>query len=143
MRNSLVNNPILGVFAPYTAFATDPTWSTPDNKHQVGAFYVNNAESAMASGFNTLSIHNATLGLQYAFSPRIGGKQGNYRIIGVYTSRDARDFAYSDRIRWRDLILQPKAMKTDNYGVFFNFDQYLYTKDEETEAGWGLFGRAG
>ena len=34
-------------------------------------------------------------------------------------------------------------MKTDNYGVFFNFDQYLYMKDGETGAGWGIFGRAG
>lgn len=143
LNTSLVNNPILGVFAPYTAFATGPVWTAPNDKHSVGVFYVNNAENAMTSGFNTLSIHNATVGSQYAFSPRISGKQGNYGIIGVYTSKDYNDFAFSDQISWRELILKPKAMKTDNYGVFFNFDQYLYMKDEETGAGWGIFGRVG
>jgi len=144
LNTSLVNDPILGVFAPYTAFATGPVWTAPNEEHSIGAFYVNNAENAMTSGFNSLSIHNATVGSQYTFSPRIGGKKGNYSIMGVYTSKDYRDYALSDRIRWRDLIRRrPLANKTDNYGVFFNFDQYLYMKDEETGAGWGIFGRVG
>ena len=144
LNTSLVNNPILGVFAPYTSFATGPIWTAPNNKHEVGAFYVNNEESAMTSGFSTLSVHNATFGSQYAFLPTIGGKQGNYRIIGVYTSRDQKEYGVSDRILWRDLRgVRPKAMKTDNYGVFFNFDQYLYTKEGRPGAGWGIFGRAG
>ena len=143
LNTSLVNNPMLGVFAPYTAAAAGLVWAAPSKKHTLLAIVNNNAESAMTSGFNTLSMENTNFGTQYQFSPKIGGLPGNYRLIGSYTSKDATDYATSNRLLWEELVLGGLPTKTDNYAIMINFDQYLYLKDEKTKVGWGIFGRGG
>jgi porin len=145
MNTSLVINPILGVFAPTTTWAAGPMWAAKSGRYQGGLFVVNNAGSgAMKIDLNTLSIHNTTLGTQFVFSPKPGGLPGNYRIILVGSTKDVTDYAISDRVLWETIKGEEEvANKDNNYGIFLNFDQYLYMKDPKNKVGWGIFGRAG
>ena len=142
-NTSLVNNPMLGVFAPYTAAAAGLVWAAPNKKHTLLAIVNNNAESAMTSGFNSLSMENTSFGTQYQFSTKIGGLPGNYRLMGAYTSKDAIDYASSNRWLWEKLVFGGLETKTDNYAIMINLDQYLYLKDEKNKVGWGIFARGG
>ena len=143
LNTSLINNPMLGVYAPYTAAAMGLVWAAPSKKHELLAIVNNNEESAMTSGFNTLNMENTSFGTQYKFSPKIGGLPGNYALLGAYTSRDATDFASANRWLWAEAGGPTLTTKTDNYAMMINFDQYLYLKDEEEKVGVGIFGRGG
>jgi porin len=142
-NTSLVNNPILGVFAPYTAAAAGLVWAAPNKKHTLLAIVNNNAENAMTSGFNSLSMENTSFGTQYQFSPTIGCLPGNYRLLGAYTSKDATDFASGNRWLWEKFPFTGLETKTDNYAIMINLDQYLYLKDAKKKVGWGIFARGG
>jgi carbohydrate-selective porin OprB len=143
LNTSLINNPMLGVYAPYTAAAMGLVWAAPSKKHELLAIVNNNEESAMTSGFNTLNMENTSFGTQYKFSPKIGGLPGNYALLGAYTSKDATDYASANRWLWAEAGRPILSTKTDNYAIMINFDQYLYMKNEEEKVGWGIFGRGG
>jgi len=131
LNTSLINNPILGAFAPYTAAAAGLVWIAPSKKHTLLVIVNNNAESAMTSGFNSISMENTSFGTEYKFSPKIGGLPGNYALLGAYTSKDATDYASANRWLWAEAGRPILSTKTDNYAIMINFDQYLYMKDEE------------
>ncbi|MCZ6699368.1 MAG: carbohydrate porin, partial [Planctomycetota bacterium] len=40
-------------------------------------------------------------------------------------------------------ILSPAKTRPDDWGIYYNFDQYLYTEEEDPTQGVGLFGRFG
>ena len=143
LNTSLVNNPILGVFAPYTAAAAGLVWNSPDKKHTLLGIVNNNAENAMTSGFNSLSMENTSFGTQYQFSTEIGCLPGNYRLLGAYTSKDATDYASGNRWLWEQFPFTGLETKTDNYAIMINLDQYLYLKDAKNKVGWGIFARGG
>ncbi len=124
-NTSLINNPMLGVFAPYTAAAAGLAWTAPSKKHTLMTLVANNEETAMTSGFNSLSMENTSFGTQYLFSTKISGLPGNYRLIGAYTSKDATDFATANRWLWAMPEL-PTGLptKTDNYAIMINLDHH-------------------
>lgn len=78
---------------------------------------------------------NTTYAAQYQYSPTIGGRPGNYRLIYGFTSRDPRNFAIDARRLIGDVLgIVPTATKTDNYTVLANFDQYLWVKGGSMKA---------
>jgi len=143
LNTALVNNPILGVFIPYTALGGGLIWA-PSKKHELELLVASNDGDAMSSGFDDLSSDKTTIGFSYQFSPTVLDRPGNYRVIVGYTTKDVADYEISNRVLYGSLIgNMPQAMKDDNYALLLNFDQHLYLKDAEGGEGWGLFGRAG
>jgi carbohydrate-selective porin OprB len=159
----LVNNPILGAFAPYTSLGAAVAWAPGD--HNVTAFAFQSNGDATTSGFNNFD-GEYTYGGQYQFSPVINGNlPGNYRFIFGYSTKDVPRFDIDPRQLIGQLIgVTPVAEKSDNYTVLANFDQYIWIEGGSLAAykkrleasgypgigrhhlppnGIGIFGRAG
>jgi porin len=163
MYTGLVNNPILGAFAPYTSLGAAVAWA-PGN-HNLTVFAIQSEGDATTSGFDNFN-GEGTYGGQYQFSPIIGGNlPGNYRIIAGYSNKDITSFDIDSRHLIGEIIGKtPVVDKSENYTVLVNFDQYFwieggslaaYKKRIESSAypgigrhhqppnGIGIFGRAG
>lgn len=153
LNTSLVNNPILGVFAPYTSLGLAATWAPPG--HALSAFVFQNNGNGTTSGFDNFD-GEYTYGLQYQFSPKIGDNlPGNYRLILGYTDKDLPNFDISPSQLIGELGGSlPIAEKSENYTALLNFDQYVWVEDDDLATrgvalrhlpprGVGVFGRAG
>ena len=163
LYTGLVNNPILGVFAPYTSLGAAATWAP--GEHNLTAFALQSNGDATTNGFDNFD-GDYTYGGQYQFSPIIGGNlPGNYRFIAGYSTKDVPKFDIDPRQLIGQLIgVTPVADKSDNYTVLVNFDQYIWVEGGSLAAykkrlevsgypgigrhhlppnGIGIFGRAG
>ncbi|MCP4926308.1 MAG: hypothetical protein GY916_10215, partial [Gammaproteobacteria bacterium] len=79
LYTGLVNNPILGAFAPYTSLGAAVAWAPGD--HNLTAFALQSNGDATTNGFDNFD-GEYTYGGQYQFSPIIGRNlPGNYRFI--------------------------------------------------------------
>lgn len=99
-------------------------------------------------------------------------RPGNQRLGWFWTSKDFREFESDSRdpipvshitipgvpgiaqkflqknrrrARIGDTIVDLKNpdTKPDNWGIYYNFDQYLFCDEKDPTKGWGLFGRFG
>jgi len=144
MNTALVDNPIVGPFAPYTAFLIAGVW-LPTTEHQIiGAVMDNNGEvgKTVADTYDT----DATVFVgSYGFLPEIGGRPGHYQIVGAYTNKDFPTYGVANRLQLLGELVGrvPIEEKTDNWATIITADQYLFVKDIERKIGWGLFFRFG
>lgn len=165
-------NPVLFTASPYTAMGGGvillPTdWLT------ITTFVLDNDPEGDASrtGFNT-AFHGRnwlSVAQEFTFKWNPFGKPGHQRFGWFWTTRDFLDFSVDPRINLpvrfftqrllpRQLVPRPlRAIrfadriysgveldtKTSDWGVYYNFDQYLYTEPDDPEQGWGIFGRFG
>lgn len=150
-ETGLVNNPILGAFVPYTSMGLGGVWA-PSKKHTIALIGIQSEGDATTSGFDNFN-GDYTVGGQYQFSPTIGDNlPGNYRIVAGYSNQDLPAFDIGPRQLIGQIIGEvPVAQKSDNYTLLLNFDQYLWVKESDPNAGRkhlppvgiGIFGRAG
>ena len=147
----LVNNPILGAFIPYTSLGLGALWA-PSKEHTLQLIGIQSIGDATTTGFDNFN-GDYTLGVQYQYSPKLGGNRpGNYRILVGYNTKDVVDFAIDPRHLLGEILdVVPVAEKSSNRSLVLNFDQYLWVKDKNPVAGRkglppvgiGIFGRAG
>jgi porin len=160
----LVNNAIIGSFVPYTALSAWVAWQ-PTKEHKLIGVFSQSDGAATVTGFDTLVNGDNTFAVEYAFSTKLGKLPGNYKIDGLYTTKEVTNFQISDRHFVAEATgLVPVDKKDGNYTLLLSFDQYLWVDDESAGAyagrqeksrysgshrhhnppvGIGLFGRAG
>jgi porin len=127
---------------------------------------------ATRTGFNT-AFHGRdwlTAIQEYDVTWKPFGQTGHQRFGWFFTTRDFSELAEDPRVQlpvqsstearvgrflvtpaWFkalrvfetiDAIRNPQE-RLDNWGIYYNFDQFLYTEAEDPEQGWGVFGRFG
>jgi porin len=160
MNTALRNNVMIPTFLPYTTLGVgaivNPTeWlsiltavADTDGRAKTTGF-----ETAFHGDTNTTVIH------EWALKIKPFGLPGNQRIGFVWSSKNF------DKVRPNEpfgstgdlaigLLGKELAMKVvenlatfddagDNIMIFYNFDQYLYTEDDDASQGIGVFGRFG
>jgi porin len=165
-------NPVLFAAAPYTTMAVGAIW-LPAEWLTVATFLSDNDPdgNATQTGFTT-AFHDrqwVTVSQEYTFKWKPFGRPGHQRFGWFWTSRDFTEFDSDSRIQLpvtragRGLIsrrLTPRWLRVlriggaavsitnpdkrpDNWGIVYNFDQYLHTEQDDPEQGWGVFGRFG
>lgn len=166
-------NPVLLNAAPYTTMAAGvilmPTkWLTISN-----FIADNDPDGAATmTGFNT-AFHGRnwySVMQEFTFKVDLFDKPGHQRFGWFWTSRDFRDFTGDPRLslpistqstgllsgrlrpprflrmlRIGNTIIRGDGpdRRPDDWGLYYNFDQYLYTEAEDPKQGFGLFGRFG
>lgn len=114
----------------------------------------------------------STVMQEYDLSVKPFGKPGHQRIGWFYTTKDFTEFEEDPRITLpatriglpiaRNFLPGPlrrtlrrirignsfidsedPQVRPDNYGMFYNFDQYLVSDARDPTKGWGVFGRFG
>jgi len=144
MNTALVDNPLVGPFAPYTAFLAAGVW-TPTPEHQIIVAAMDNNGEVGTTVADTYDTDATVFVGSYGFLPEIGGRPGRYQIVGAYTNKDFPTYGVANRLQLlAELIGRvPIEEKTDNWATIITADQYLFVKDIERQIGWGLFFRFG
>lgn len=165
-------NPVLFSAAPYTAMAVGAIW-LPTDWITISTFVNDNDPEGAAryTGFNT-AFHGRewySVAQEYAFKWKPFGLTGNQRFGWYYTTKDFVDFESDSRLpapasrvglgllprrllpRWARALrigntvysITNPDTQPDKWGIYYNFDQFLYTEEGDPEQGFGIFGRFG
>lgn len=160
MNVALRNNPIIPAFLPYTNLGigaiVDPTdWLS------VITAVADSEGRAKTTGFET-AFHgptHTTVIHEWAFKIKPFDLPGTQRFGFVWSSREfehlqpVSPFRETGPLMIRLLgldrasklvrMIAPFNTSPDNVGLYYNFDQYLYTEKCDPTQGVGLFGRFG
>jgi porin len=142
MSTALTTNPMIFPLNPYTALAASIEYS-PSRSFSVKCFALDTNASATNSGSDTAfeSPQGTTVGTELTFKVEPCGYEGTQRIGYGYSNKEF--VRYQPDFRF-DLPVEADAgKKQDDYVVWYNFDQYIFTESEDPSQGIGLFGRYG
>jgi porin len=161
-------NPVLFTAAPYTTMAAG-LLVTPTQWLSVSTFVCDNDPdgAATTTGFNTAFHGRDWMSIlqEYDFTLKLLGQTGHQRFGWFWTSRDLALLDQDIRVGLPRLLV-PRVLfrsrpvlrairmarlarsfgldyRPDDWGMYYNFDQYLYTKADDPTQGFGLFGRFG
>jgi porin len=171
MNTGLRINPVLFYSMPYTAMSAMAVW-LPTKWLQISTAVADNDPEGAATmtGFNT-AFHGrdwCTAGQEYDITIQPFGKTGHQRFGWFWTSRDFAELSGDSRIQfpqalgprlitWRLLPRWARLLRVgstvysitnpetspDTWGLFYNFDQFLFTERDDPNQGIGVFGRFG
>jgi porin len=160
MNLGLRNNPIIPAFLPYTNLGVGAVVNPTDWLSIVTAV-ADSQGKASTTGFNT-AFHgptHTTVINEVDFKIKPFGKPGNQRIGWVWSSKEFEHlqppFPLSLGGSTMISLLGPKlanqaahaasrfGTSPDNIGIYYNFDQYLWTEECDPKQGVGVFGRFG
>jgi porin len=110
-------------------------------KQPIFTFMVLNAtDTARTAGFDELFAEGAALVAEMRLPTNFFCLPGHQLFGGTWNSRDYVSLGQDPRIVLPDV---PIARESGSWGLYWNFDQYLYVDPCTPTRGWGLFGRAG
>ncbi len=171
LNTALRVNPVLFYGAPYTTMAAGVI-CLPTKWLRVSTVVADNDPDGAATmtGFNT-ALHGrnwATVMQEYEFTWKPLGQTGHQRIGWFWTSRDFPELGGDSRIQFPQVIgprliarrLLPPWLRflragntvysitnpetaADTWGLYYNFDQFLWTEADDENQGLGIFGRFG
>lgn len=161
MNLGLRMNPVLFPFGPYTTMAAAAIWMPTDWLKVTTGINDNDPEGAVTrTGFNT-AFHGRdwyNVGQEYELKIKPFDLVGHQRIGWAWSSRDYLEFESDGRlglggqlgpirrfariVRLATRLREPQS-RPDDWVVYYNFDQYVYTEPNDPEQGIGIFGRVG
>lgn len=108
---------------------------------QVGRVGVLNAtDTTRSTGFGKLFDEGAVVIAEGRMPTRALDMPGHQLLGGTWSSRDFVALDDDPRIV---LPGTPINQQSGSWSLYWNFDQYLVTYDDDQSQGWGVFGRAG
>lgn len=171
MNTGLRINPALFYATPYTTMAAGAVW-LPTKWLQITTAVADNDPdgAATTTGFNT-AFHGRdwyTVFQEFDLTIKPFDKTGHQRFGWFWTSRDFPEIGGDGRIqfprvirhrliprqalpRWARVLrlgnqlysLTDLETSADTWGLYYNFDQYLFTEADDPKQGVGVFGRFG
>ena len=147
-------NPVVFPFYPYTALTLSAVW-IPEKWISIAGSLSNTNDSASTTGFDT-GFHSPegwTAALEVDFTVEPFGLTGHQRFGYVYSTKDYNVLGGDDRLNipGRSVAkllgaigaIRNPDTRPDDWAIYYNFDQYLYTEKDDPEQGIGVFGRFG
>jgi len=159
MNLAFRNNPLIGKFLPYTTMGVGVIVN-PLDWLSIRTAVADTDGSATTTGFNT-AFHgptNTTVIHEWDFTIKPFGQVGHQRVGFAWSCENfpyvspVSPFKETGPLLYRMVgpktfgklsPLLPYKTADDNIMVYYNFDQYLYTKPDDPTQGFGLFGRFG
>lgn len=94
------------------------------------------------SGFDTMFNGKTSYAAEARLTTNFGGKLGHQLIGGVFGSGNYTEFKQELLAFVPDSGVSLKT-SSNSWAVYYNFDQYLWTRPDDPSRGWGIFGRIG
>lgn len=168
MNLGLRANPVLLPFGPYTTITFAAIYIPTDWLTISTGLNDNDPEGAVTkTGFNT-AFHGRdwySIGQEYDFTIKPWDKLGHQRLGWAWTARDMRVLDADNRISLPTLgtvsligsgpigrlarltglsrLLGDPDAQSDDWVLYYNFDQYVFTETDDPNQGIGVFGRFG
>lgn len=151
MNLALLANPVLLSLAPYTALnatlifrPTDWLITTFTALDSFGTPTTTGFDTAFHSPEGTAFLN------EWDFTIKPFGLEGHQRFGVVYSTKDFLQLDQDQRLggpirllrALRSVMSNPQT-KPDDWALYYNFDQYLYTEKDDATQGLGIFGRIG
>ncbi len=151
MNLAFLANPIVLSYAPYTSL-TGGIFFKPTDWLVVSFTALDSFGRPDTPGFDTAfhSPQGTTFINEWDFTIKPFGKPGHQRFGVVYSNKDFRlldqDLRLGGPFKLLSFIRQfglDADTKPDDWAIYYNFDQYVYTEAEDPTQGIGVFGRFG
>jgi porin len=134
-------NPVVALLAPYSPLGVGML--VLPNKDLIVSFTAIDGEGVPTrSGFDTVFEGNTTYTGEARLTTHFGGKTGHQLLGGMWGSgkytelnQDLQSFVSGSGFNLKTV--------QNTWAVYYNFDQYFWTRPEDSERGWGMFGRVG
>jgi porin len=135
MNLAFLGNPVLAPFGPYSAL-TAAVFYRPSDSLTIAFSVLDTFGTPTRSGFDTAfhAPEGTSFATEWTFTVDPFGLPGHQRFGAIYSNKD---FILLDQ--------DPQDQKTrpDDWGFYYNFDQYVYREQEDPSQGVGIFGRFG
>lgn len=134
-------NPVLATVVPYSPLGLALT-VLPTKDLLISLSVIDGDGVPTMSGFDTIFNGKTSYAGEARLTTNFGGKLGHQLIGGVVGSGNYTEF------KQELLAFVPDSgvsLKTsgNSWAVYYNFDQYLWTRPDDLSRGWGIFGRVG
>jgi porin len=142
MNTGFLFNPVLARTVPYSSFGAGAAYLHNGQPVASITFFDTN-DNPTSSGFNTFFDNGVTTVGQVNLPTTFLDLPGHQ---GVGFSYSNGHYASLDRSTYLNQIIAGNftaPRQTGSESVFYQFDQTLYTSDEDPTKSWGLFGNAG
>lgn len=134
-----VFNPVALRTVPYSTLGAGAIFL--NDGETIGRVGVLNAvDTTRSTGFGKLFDEGAVVVAEGRLPTHALDMPGHQLLGGTWSSRDYVALDNDPRIV---LPGTPVNQQSGSWSLYWNFDQYLVTYDENQSQGWGLFGRAG
>ncbi len=139
-------NPVVLPHAPYTNLAAALIY-LPIDWLSIGTFVWDTNGSASKTGFDT-AFHQPegmSLAQEWGVKVKPFGLKGEQKFGWVYSTKNftVLDQGRSSfRLTPEGVVFTPEK-RPDDWVLYYNFHQYLYTEPDDPEQGVGIFGRFG
>lgn len=141
MNLGLNFNPMLGAFVPYTPLGL-AVILMPTSDLQVTTSVVDSEGGAGTAGFDTVFTKGTTLSQEWDLTLRPFEQKGTYRLGFLYTDKNVSTYEADPRTLLARLLgLVPRNNRDDNWTIYGNFDQALWTIDAKEGRSVGVFFR--
>ncbi len=137
---AFVASPIVLRTAPYSTLGTGFVILGEGAEPLFTFSILNPTDTAKTSGFDELFNDGVTLVGELRLPTEVFGLPG-HQLFGA--SWSSREYAALDQDPRIILPNVPITRQDGSWSVYWNFDHYLYVDPENSERGWGVFGRAG
>jgi porin len=101
---------------------------------------LNSFDTTRTSGFDELFEEGVAMAAELRLPTCFHGMPGHQLFGAAWNSQDFVSLGQDPRIVLPDV---PIAVHSGSWGLYWNFDQYLYVDPCDPKRGWGIFGRAG
>jgi porin len=101
---------------------------------------LNSTDTARTSGFDELFEQGVAMAAELRLPTRFWGMPGHQLFGAAWNSQDFVSLGQDPRIILPDVPIEEHS---GSWGLYWNFDQYLYVDPCDPKRGWGVFGRAG
>ena len=151
MNLAFLANPLLLPYAPYNALMGALLFR-PTDWLVVSVSALDSFGRPTTAGFDTAfhSPEGTTFINEWDFTIKPFGLIGHQRFGAVYSTKDFTQLDQDLRlggplrnIRSLSQFIRDPKTRPDDWGIYYNFDQYVYTEKEDPTQGVGLFGRFG
>jgi porin len=139
--SSFAFNPVVALLAPYSPLGVGML-VLPNKDLIVSVSAIDGDGVPTRSGFDTVFNGNTSYSGEARLTTHFGGKLGHQLIGGAWGSgkytklnQDLNDFVPGNGL----------SVKTvqNSWAMYYNFDQYFWTRPDAPDRGWGMFGRVG
>lgn len=146
LNMNFVFNPVTLRTSPYSTLGGGFLYILPEDKGIFTFAVLDPSGQPDEAGFDDAFDDGTLYSVEARFNVNIAGYSGHQLLGATWSDKDYTLLDLDGRQLLLDLITTGAATpekENNSWSIYYNFDQYFYTEEGDSEQGVGLFGRIG